>query len=215
MAFGIFLNFEKISLEIVENEIALMTDNNQTEEDLEMEIVDETSFTNNLYHGSIAIMFIVNLYETTLNTILGRRLNCSELDIFKTSHGVKLQLICAMFGIDIETIKSNDVYNKVSSAIKLRNDITHYKSNEVASGHFISMGTKVPKGTSKDAMPKMFTKTYMQELYDGVLKTLELICKKCGLVMYNDCGVIDCDGRDEACEFVITQEVYDNRRIYT
>lgn len=215
MAFGIFLNFEKISLEIVENEIALMTDNNQTEEDLEMGIVDEASFINNLYHGSIAIMFIVNLYETTLNTILRRRLNCSEMDIFKTSHGVKLQLICAMFGIDIETIKSNDAYNKVSSAIKLRNDITHYKSNEVASGHFIGMGTKIPMGASKKALSKMFTRTYMKEHYESALNLLELLCKKCGLILYRDCGVIDCDGRDAACEFVITQEVYDNRRIDT
>ena len=96
MAFDIFLNFEKISLSIIENEIAQMTNENCDTDNDEFAEVDESKFVPNLYHGSIVATFIVNLYETTLNTILGRRLGCTETDIFKTSHEVKLQLICTM-----------------------------------------------------------------------------------------------------------------------
>ena len=58
-----------------------------------------------------------------------------------------------------------------------------------------------------------FTKDYIKKHYKGDLKLLELICKKCGLVLYKDCYIIDCDGRDCACEFILTQEMYDNRDI--
>ena len=52
---------------------------------------------------------------------------------------------------------------------------------------------------------------YMKKHYNGTYKLLELICEKCGLVLYSDCQVIDSDGRDEACEFVLTRDSYENR----
>lgn len=211
MAFGIFLNFEKLSQKIIENEISLMTNDNISANGDEFGEIDDVKFEHNLYHGSIAATFIVNLYETTLNTILGRRLECTETEIFKTSHDVKLQLICTMFRVDISEIKGDNYYSFWRSILKLRNDITHFKSNTVAMGHFISTDAKIPMGTSKDALSVQFTKDYMEQHYKGVLKLLELICKKCGLVLFKDCLVIDCDGRDSACEFVLTQEAYDER----
>ena len=51
----------------------------------------------------------------------------------------------------------------------------------------------------------------MEKHYKGVLDLLELICQKCSLVLYKDCLVIDCDGRDSACEFVLTKEAYEER----
>jgi hypothetical protein len=211
MAVGIFLNFEKLSIKIIENEIAQMTNDNIGAVFDEISEVDDVKFEHNLYHGSIAATFIVNLYETTLNTILGRRLECTETEIFKTSHDVKLQLICTMFHVDIAEIKGDNSYSFLRSILRLRNDITHFKSNAVAEGHFITTDAKVPMGTSKDALSVQFTKNYMEQHYNGVLNLLVLICKKCGLVIFKDCLVIDCDGRDSACEFVITQQAYDER----
>lgn len=211
MAFGIFLNFEKLSQKIIENEIAQMTNDNISCWEYGIGEVDEEVFENNLYHGSIAATFIVNLYETTLNTILGRRLACSEAEIFKTSHDVKLQLICTIFHVEISEIKSDHNYGFLRSIVKLRNDITHFKSNEVGMGHFITADAKMPMGASKDTLSTQFTQTYMEQHYKGILALLDLICKKCGLVLYEGCLVIDCDGRDLACEFVLSQETYYNR----
>lgn len=211
MAFGIFLNFEKLSLQIIENEIAQMTDDNVLVYEDAIGEVDEEKLIHNLYHGCIAATFIVNLYETTLNTIIGRRLGCEESEIFKTSHDVKLQLICTMFHVDLSEIKSDNSYSLLRAVVRLRNDITHFKSSLIAEGHYITSESKIPMGTSKDTLASQFSKDYMKKHYKGVVGLLELICQKCGLVLYKDCLVVDCDGRDSACEFVLTQEVYDER----
>lgn len=214
MAFDILLNFEKLAISIIENEIAQMTNDNIFSYDDAIGKVDEGKLIHNLYHGCIVATFIVNLYETTLNTIIGRRLGCIEKEIFKTSHDVKLQLICTMFHIEYSEIKSNNFYSSLRSIVRLRNDITHFKSNMVGMGHYITTEAKVPMGTSKDTIALQFTKNYMEKHYNNVVKLLELICKKCGLVLYKDCLVVDCDGRDSACEFVLTQEVYNERDRY-
>ena len=60
-------------------------------------------------------------------------------------------------------------------------------------------------------LSKNLSKDYMEKHYKGVLDLLELICQKCSLVLYKDCLVIDCDGRDSACEFVLTKEAYEER----
>lgn len=201
MACGIFLNFEKLAISVIENEITQMTNNNVFLYEEKIEAVSTDTFSHNLYHGCIAAVFIVNFYETTLNTIL-RKLNCKETDIFKTSHEVKLQLICAMRGIDISEIKGNNNYGFMRSTVKLRNDIMHYKNNMLAFGFAIPAETTVPMGTTKLALAKLFTKEYMEQQYNGVYKLLELICEKCGLVLCKDCNIITNDGIDPEYEFV-------------
>ena len=200
-----FLNFEKLSVQIIENEIAQMTDDNGDLEDM----INEEKFLPNLHHGSIAATFIVNLYETTLNTILSSKLHCDEMEILKTSHNVKLQLICTMYQIDLGEIKRNNSYSIVQSIIKLRNDITHFKNNDIGMGSYISTDAKIPMGTSKQSLSEMFTKTFISKCYNGVLTLLNLLCEKCGLVIYKDCLVLDCDGRDSLCEFVIEKEIFE------
>ena len=211
MAVSLFLNFEKLSLEIVENEIAQMTDNNLLKGFEDIGAVDNEKFKHNLYHGSIAAIFIANIYEATLNTILSSILGITDIESLKASHNVKLSLICAIYKVDITSIKGDNAYSSLKNIQKLRNDISHFKFNEVCIGHFIHKESKVPFGSSKDSLAEMFTKTYIQNCYDGVIALLEVICQKCGLVLYKNCQVIDCDGRDGACAFVLPQQVYDER----
>lgn len=205
---GFFLNFEKVSLSIIEDEINKMTDNNSTGDELNS--IDTEQFEKNLYHGSIAAVFIVNLYETALNSIL-RKLGCLDTEILKTSHDVKLQLICAMRHIDINRIKGDHSYGETKSIIKLRNDITHFKSNELQEGSCVRDDVRMPEGTSKDSLASMFTKNHMSCRFRGVLRLLDLICSACGFVIYKECSIIGCDGRDCAYEFVLTREEYETR----
>lgn len=204
MAFSIFLNFERLSMKIIEAEITQMTDDNVVGAGGEIDEVDNQKFENNLYHGSIAITFITNLYETALNTILNRRLDCSESEILKLGHEGKLRIICAMCKAELTSIKGDNSYGIIRDAVKLRNDITHYKDNMIAEGHFINIRTSFPMGSAKTPVASLFTKSYMQKCYDGTIKFLELLCKKCGYVLCLDCEVIDCDGRDDTCEFILT-----------
>lgn len=209
MSSGLFLNFEKLSLQIVKDNISKMTDDNDISCDSELPIIDDEKFLNNLYYGSIASVFIVNLYETTLNTIVSKRLECVEPDILKASHSKKLQLICTMFKADYARIKGDNSYATVKSIIQLRNDITHYKYNEVCMGHFISTESKIPMGTTKLSMAEMFTKSYIEKCFNGVMDFLNLLCEKCGLVINDNCNIIDCDAYDGLCEFVENKDFYD------
>lgn len=214
MAVQIILNFEKISMQIIEDEISKMTDDNISEEYEDISPVDDEKFINNLYHGSIAATFIVNLYEASINTIIGKQLEWDEEEILRASLNVKLQIICKMYNVDYSTIKSHHSYALFKKIEKLRNDIIHYKYNEACMGHFISDKTTMPKGTSKDTLAEMFTKSYMTMCYNGVLSLLNLICEKCGLVLNTRCEVIDCDGRDCLCEFIVSQKIYDEGERY-
>jgi len=210
VAYGLYLNFERLSMNIIENEISNMTDDNIIYHgDDCCDELNERVFINNLYHGVIVASHIVNLYETALNTIVGRRLRCTEDEVLKTSHNVKLQLICTMYRTDLLAIKSDHNYGIVQSIIKLRNDITHYKSNEICEGIVVSSEVKMPRGTSKDPLAEMFTRSYMQKCYEGTLALLSKICDNCGLALYKDCQIIDCDGRDLLCEFIVEKAVYD------
>lgn len=210
MAVGFYLNFEKLSVQIIEEEISKMNNDNISDlDDFGFDYINEDNFLNNLYHGSIAATFIVNLYETALNTIVGRRLGWTDEEILKTSHEMKLRLICIMYNVDLADFKSDNSYSIVKSIIRLRNDITHYKNNQVGMGHLLPTDTKIPMGKSKETMATMFTQEYMRKSYDGVVAFLKLLCKKCDLVLNFDCEVIDSDGRDELCEFIVAKETFD------
>lgn len=202
MSFCMFLNFEKLSIQIIEDEISKMDDSAKGMDFNTLETLNEEPFMNNLYHGCIAATFIVNLYETALNTIVGKRLGCTETDILKTSHGVKLQLICTMCGVDLLKIKGSHNYATVQSIIKVRNDITHFKDNELFVGTFISNDITLPSGTSKEALTKMFSKSYMDKCYKATIEFLELLCAECGFLLSKDCLVFDHDGRADLCEFI-------------
>ena len=210
MAAGIYLNFEKLSSNIVEAEIAQMHDEIVLHYYDELDEVDEDLFAHNLYHGSIAYMFIVNMYETALNTIIGKRLGCSELEVLKASHAVKLSLICAMYHLDIQKIKGRNEYSTLKKTIKIRNDITHYKNNSLFEGHFIPIETRIPQGVSTEPIANVFAKNYVYHCWKSVLQFLQYVCEQCGLVVNMECEIIDNDGRDMACEFIITKDVYND-----
>jgi len=91
----------------------------------------------------------------------------------------------------------------------VRNDITHFKSNEIFEGSYIPISATLPKGISKLPIAEIFTKTFMEKSYKGVLDFIDMLCQKCGLMICKECEVLDCDGRDEKCEFIIKPTSYD------
>lgn len=203
MSYQIFVNFEKLSLNVIENEIKMMTNDNLDPIMGDIGAVDNAKFINNLYHGSIAAIFIVNLYESTLNTILHRILNCTDRAIYDKSHDEKLEYICQAKSVELTSIKGVNSYCLLRSITYLRNDIIHYKANDVTFGHFLDEHTKMPLSKNKEPLSKMFTQSYMQKCYDGVIDNIKLICSKCGFILNMDCDIIDSDGHDANCEFIM------------
>jgi len=208
MSFGMFLNFEKVSIEIIEEHISKMTDDNTIYYDVqERYILEEETFIENLKNGSTAIVFIQNLFETSLNTILRRRAEISEIDILKSSIGIKLQVISLIYNFDLSEIKSNNLYSMYREVEKIRNDITHFKSNILCHFSAIPADVKIDLGTSKKTLATIFTQTYIKNCYFQILSLIELICSKCNLFINKDVLILDCDGRDVSCEFIVDKKL--------
>lgn len=206
MAFGIFLNFEKVSIEIIEEHIAKMTNNNVIHYEPDFDALEEESFIKNLKNGAVAIVFIQNLFETSLNTILRRRADISEADILKSSISVKLQILSLIYGFELSAIKSDHSYAIYREIEKIRNDITHFKSNILCEATAIPADVKIDLGTSKKTLASIFTQDYVSEGYAQVKKLIKLICVNCGLYVYDDVQIIDYDGRDDICEFIVSSD---------
>lgn len=207
MSFGNYLNFEKVSIEIIEQQIAKMTDNNTIHyEDQSTDELNEEVFIENLKSGSIAIIFIQNLFETSLNTILRRRAEVSEIDLLKASIRVKLQIISLIYGFDLLEIKSNKSFAVYQDIAKIRNDITHFKSNILCEATAIPADVKIDLGSSKETLATIFTQSYINNCYLEVLKLIHLICSKCGLYINKDVQILDCDGRDDIFEFIVSHD---------
>lgn len=208
MAFEYCLNFEKVSLEIIEEQISKMTDTNSCSFDDDYDnCLCEKTFIENLKHGSIAIVFIQNLFETSLNTILRKRAEISEMDILKSSISVKLQIISIIYGFDISTIKSDNSYSIYRQVEKIRNDITHFKSNILGKATIISSDVKIDLGTSKEPLADIFTQKYMNGCYIQVLKLIELICSQCNLFINKNVQIIDSAGCHCSYEFIVDSKL--------
>ena len=204
MGYGLYLNFEKVSMDIIENNIKEMTENNLFTYD--EDVPDETNekiFMKNLYHGSIAITFIVNLLETSMNTILSKRLGIVKINILKYSTFKKIKYICDMCNVDFKAINKTPEVKIMRKAMNLRNDITHYKNNVLGEGTFVTADAKIPMGLTKKPMAAEFTKSKMQEYYDNTINLIKIICNYCGYKVNSNCRIIDCDGCDDEYEYII------------
>lgn len=89
---------------------------------------------------------------------------------------------------------------------KIRNDITHFKSNILCHASAIPADVKIDLGTSKKSLATIFTQTYIKNCYLQILSLIELICSKCDLFINKDVLILDCDGRDVSCEFIVDKK---------
>ena len=204
MSFSMFFNFEKVSSNIIESAIQHMDDcNTLRESGMEEEQINMEHFTNNLYHGSIAAVFIANLYETSLNTILTRRLGIKDKKILEGYNSEKLQRICNRYNVDYGEIQEEHSYKTMKSIINLRNDITHFKINDIGDGHYLVKGRPIRLGKTTGCLETLFSKHFMEDGYQETINFLSLLCDKCGLLLNKDCEIIDLDGKGSLCEFIV------------
>ena len=115
-----------------------------------------------------------------------RRAEISEIDILKSSIGIKLQVISLIYNFDLSEIKSNNLYSMYREVEKIRNDITHFKSNILCHASAIPADVKIDLGTSKKSLATIFTQTYIKNCYLQILSLIELICSKCDLFGLNN-----------------------------
>lgn len=210
MSFSMFFNFEKVSSNIIESAIKNMDDcNTLREAGMEEEQMNMDHFTNNLYYGSIAAVFIANLYETSLNTILTRRLGITDKKILEGYNSKKLQRICNKYNVEYKEIQKEPSYKTMKSIINLRNDITHFKVNDIGDGHYWVKERSIRLGKTKGCLETLFSKRFMENGYQETINFLSLLCDKCGLLLNKDCEIIDSDGKGSLCEFIVDKSLVD------
>ena len=83
MTYGNYMNMEKLSLEIAEENINKMSESNYQAE--LPEFVDADEFTKNLKYGYIVVTMLSSYIESSINTILREIINYSDENLLKNN----------------------------------------------------------------------------------------------------------------------------------
>lgn len=137
MSFSLFVNMEKAAIEIIEYHLSLMTNNNILEDD---DCADRETFEMNYKNGFIIVTMISNLMESSVNSIVNRKINCSEEKILKMSIETKLLLISIKFNFEYDpsyiTHKWGDILNKFSLSHIRFHELRHSSASFLISKGF-------------------------------------------------------------------------------
>lgn len=118
MAFGYFMNMEKLSLTIVDNHLLYMTDNN-FEDDVFLKM-DE--LTNNIENAFVIINQLSCFFESFLNTIINACIDCNGELLLKCSVEEKIELVFMHYKKDWDVIKGQNSWSIYKKTTRVRND---------------------------------------------------------------------------------------------
>ena len=170
MAFGYFMNMEKLSLMIAEQHIENMTDNNYYD-DLDV-FLDPDRLTNNLANGFVVITQLSCFFESFLNTIINACMNYNGNALLKCSQEEKLDLIFMHYQKDFAEIRGQNPWAVHQKVTKVRNEMIHYKKTD------IGMSTGIPDfQLGKQRVAEFFTKKTMGNVKDEYIKLTEKALK--------------------------------------
>lgn len=198
MAFGYFMNMEKLTLEIVENHISLMTDDNYEFETF----LDINKLTNNIKNGFVIITQLNCFIESFLNTIISSCMNYNGEALLKCNIEEKMDLIFMYYKKGWDVIRGQNPWSMYKKTTKVRNEMIHFKKT------YIGDGTGIPDfQIGGQYVAKFFTKRNMNLLRDEHIKLAELITEAIGLSIYNEGNIFECDGRDGLVNYVYDKNI--------
>ena len=194
MAFGNFMNMEKLSLTIAEKHIARMTGGNYDADDC---FLDMESLIPNIENGFVAITQLSCYFESFLNTIISTCMHYDGEVLLKCSVEEKLDLIFMHYQRDWKSLKGQAPWEIYRKATRVRNEMIHYKKT------YIGEGTGIPDfKLGGQSAAEFFTQKSMKAVYDGYLKLSESIAAALGLTIFAEIGIFACDGRDGLVNYV-------------
>ena len=195
MAFGFFMNMERISLDIAKEHLNNMTADN-TFDDIDC-FLDDDKIENNMKNGFVVITQLNVFIESFLNTILNSCIECNSKELLKTSIDEKLEIIFLYYGKDLSKIKSMHQWGVFKEIIKVRNEMVHFKKT------FIGEGTGIPDFCVANIQAKIFfTKEYMEKAMSQVIQLGDLIADELGLKVCRNIGIFHCDAKDGLVNYV-------------
>lgn len=199
MAFGYFMNMEKLSLTIAEKHVLHMTNNNYIDDCF----LDTDKLVNNLENGFVAITQLSCFFESFLNTIINACMNYDGEALLKCSVDEKIDIIFMHYQKDWNNIKGQNPWQIYKSTNRVRNEMIHFKKNH------IGFGSGIPNfNLGGQRVAEFFTKGNMEKVYKGYIQLTELIAMELGLSIFKQINIFEGDGRDGLVNYV-----YDNEEI--
>lgn len=200
MAFGYFMNMEKLSFMIAEKHIENMTDNNYYEgDDI---FLDPDKLINNIANGFVVITQLSCFFESFLNTIINACMNYNGDVLLKCSQEEKLDLIFMHYQKDLTVVKSQNPWAVHQRVTKVRNEMIHYKKTD------IGIGSGIPNfQLGKQWVAEFFIKENMEKTKAEYIKLTDLIAATLGLKVFKEIGIFECDGRDGLVNYVYDEEI--------
>lgn len=186
MAFHYYMNMEVMVLENAKDHIEKMTNNNM-EDDV---FCDENLLENNLKNGWVVITSLCSYIESVLNSILRECIGYnSKGDLMKTSIDDKLDIIFMVYKKDLTEIKSNDGWEQYKKLTKIRNELIHYKHNDMGYA-----GSIPPRWRNNINLAELFTKNTMKMYYEKICLLARNIVNELGLQINDSVHIFSSDG---------------------
>lgn len=201
MAWGYYMNMEKLSLTIVNDHIENMTNNNYISGDC---FLDNDTVINNLKNGFVIITQLSCFFESYLNTIINACMNYEGEVLLKCSVEEKLDLIFMHYKKSWHEIKAYNPWSIYRKATKVRNEMIHFKKT------YIGHGGGIPDfKLGGESVATYFVKESMKSVTKGYIDLAKLIADSLGLKLFGDIDIFECDGRDGLVNYVYCDDELD------
>ncbi len=202
MAFGYYMNMEKMSLQIASEHIELMEENIQ---DMQIcEFLDICKLISNIKNGFVVITQLITFVESFLNTIINTCMQENNELLLKMSIDEKLEIICLYYKVKSSQIKSIHYWGTLKTINKVRNELIHYKKS------FICDCTAIQDfNIAGISVKEFFIKSNMDKIMEHIIQLGNHIAKVLGLTINKDVSIIECDARDGLVSYVFDDKIID------
>ena len=202
MAFGYYMNMEKMSLEIAGEHIELMEENIQ---DMQIcEFLDIDKLIRNIKDGFVVITQLITFVESFFNTIINTCMQENNELLLKMSIDEKLEIICLYYKVKSSQIKSIHYWGTFRTINKVRNELIHYKKS------FICDCTAIQDfNIAGISVKEFFIKSNMDKIMEHIIQLGNHISKVLGLTINKDVSIIECDARDGLVSYVFDDKIID------
>lgn len=202
MAFGFFMNMERLALDIAKDHVAKMTNDNMWDD----VFLDDDKLMNNIKNGFVVITELSTFIESFLNTIIN---NCMEYKgeiLLKCSIDEKLDIIFMHYKKDWSKIKGQHSWEAFKKVTKVRNEMIHFKKT------YIGHGSGIPNfNIAGIGIKDFFTKDNMNDAIKQCIKLGDLIALELGLEVIHNIEIFECDAKDGIVNYVHNKKVKDSK----
>lgn len=197
MSIPLYLSMEKSSLESAQEHIIKMSNDNFDYYEGDLKTINIEKFSNNIKNGYIVLTMLISFLESLLNSILIYCLQEYDESNLKKSIKDKIDYIAEKYEKDKTQITGGSLWEKHNTAVKIRNELIHYKQGRVGEGVFIP-----DLQIAGQYIGEFFTNNNMSNLYDNYQSLVQLIADTFGLKINPDIHIIVSRGRDSLNSYI-------------